>query len=240
MWWWWWWGIRWWWWIIDDEGAFWVIKRRPVSRFCHGTSDVEILRYFPSLIGASVEGLQHLKTWMPSRLSMALLKIHNLISVTLQLFKTRCRKLAQAWEPLVSQMAVWGEAVPLVQISVPGCLLCWTLAWLRFWQREPLQTLSLKPSFKIGRGHCSVSAVNYLWKKSLLKVTPNSTLTIWQWSVMCKPWYSLNIALNFTLESWNPELVTVFRKCSCGHFRYCIEDRHGRSQHAQMYRWVTD
>ena len=57
---------------------------------------------------------------------------------------------------------------------------------------------------------------------------------------MCKPWYSLSIPLNFTLESWNPELVTVFRKCSCGHFRYCIEDRHGRSQHAQMYRWVTD
>ena len=95
---------------------------------------------------------------------MALLKIPNLISVTLQLFKIRCRKLAQAGEPLVSQMAVWGGASGAdLSAWLPPVLSAGLVAILT----EPLQTLSLKLSLKIvnytalsqlliasGRNHC--------------------------------------------------------------------------------------
>ena len=101
---------------------------------------------------------------------MALLKIPNLISVTLQLFKTRCRKLAQACEPLVSQMAVWGGASGAdLSAWLPPVLSAGLVAILT----EPLQTLSLEPSLEISQGRCSVSAVNCLRKRSLFKLTPN-------------------------------------------------------------------
>ena len=75
---------------------------------------------------------------------MALLKIHNLISDTLQLFKTRCRKLAQAGEPLVSQMVGRGGASGAdLSAWLPPVLNAGLVAILT----EPFQILSLNLSF---------------------------------------------------------------------------------------------